>query len=58
MKALYFDGERAIYREDMPLPVPREGESLIRILMSAVCSTDKEILKGYKPDFTGIMGHE
>lgn len=58
MKALYFDGERAIYREDMPLPVPGVGESLIRILMSAVCSTDKEILKGYKPDFTGIMGHE
>lgn len=58
MKALYFDGERAVYREDLPRPVPCEGESLIRILMSAVCNTDKEILKGYKPGFTGIMGHE
>ena len=40
------------------MPVPESGESLVRILMAAVCNTDKEILKGYRPDFQGIMGHE
>lgn len=58
MRALYFDGKKAVYREDCPKPERAEGESLIRILMAAVCSTDREILKGYRPDFRGIMGHE
>lgn len=58
MKALYFDGEKAVYREDAPMPVCEEGQSLIRILLADICSTDREILKGYRPDFRGIMGHE
>ena len=29
-----------------------------KILLAAVCNTDKEVLAGYKPDFTGVMGHE
>ncbi len=58
MRGLYFDGTKAIYREDLEKPVPDEGRSLVKILMSAVCNTDKEILKGYRPDFRGIMGHE
>ena len=58
MKGIYFDGIKAVYREDLPVPVPSDTQSLIRILYAGVCSTDKEILKGYRPDFTGIMGHE
>lgn len=58
MQGIYFDGSTACFREDLPKPVPKEGESLIRILMAAVCNTDKEILKGYRPDFRGVMGHE
>lgn len=58
MKGIYFDGEQAVYREDLEKPVPAPGESLVRILMAAVCNTDKEILKGYRPDFHGVMGHE
>lgn len=58
MKGIYFDGEKAVYREDLPRPVPGEGESLVRLLMAAVCNTDKEILRGYRPDFKGVMGHE
>lgn len=58
MRGLYFDGTKAEYREDLERPVPEKGSSLIKILLSAVCSTDKEILKGYRPDFKGIMGHE
>ena len=58
MEGIYFDGKKAIYRDDLPVPTPGEGQSLIRVLLAAVCSTDKEILKGYRPDFKGVMGHE
>ncbi|WMJ88088.1 MDR/zinc-dependent alcohol dehydrogenase-like family protein [Anaerocolumna sp. MB42-C2] len=57
MKALYYD-KVAMYLEDYNKPVPGPKESLIKILISAVCNTDKEILKGYKPDFFGVLGHE
>lgn len=58
MRGLYYDGSKAVYREDLQKPVCTNGNSLVKILLSAVCSTDKEILKGYRPDFTGVMGHE
>lgn len=58
MKGIYFDGKGASYRENLPKPVPEPGESLVKILMAAVCNTDKEILRGYRPDFRGVMGHE
>lgn len=58
MRGLYYDGKEAVYREDLPMPVRDKDRSLIRILLSAVCSTDKEVRKGYRPDFRGIMGHE
>lgn len=58
MKAVYFNGKNAEYREDVPKPVRGEGESLLKITLAAVCTTDKEILKGYRPDFKGVMGHE
>ena len=58
MKGIYFDGKAAFYREDLKMPVPGQGESLVKIKVAAVCNTDKEILKGYRPDFQGIMGHE
>lgn len=58
MKAVYFNGKTAQYTEHMEVPVPKRGESLVKILIAAVCNTDKEILKGYRPDFRGVMGHE
>ena len=30
----------------------------MRVELAAVCSTDREILRGYRPSFRGIMGHE
>ena len=36
MKALYYDGTKAVYREDLPVPVYCEGHSLIKILI-ALC---------------------
>lgn len=58
MKALYFDGEKPIYMENYKKPVPEPGHSLIRVLVSAICNTDREVLRGYRPDFRGILGHE
>lgn len=58
MRGIYFDGKKATYRKDLDEPVPAAGESLVRVLAAAVCNTDKEILKGYRPDFHGVMGHE
>ncbi|MBD5393545.1 MAG: alcohol dehydrogenase catalytic domain-containing protein [Lachnospiraceae bacterium] len=58
MKGIYYNGEDAVYREDLPMPVRDEKESLIKIHICAVCNTDKEVRKGYRPDFRGIMGHE
>ena len=47
-----------MYHEDLPVPVPGPEESLIRIGLAGICNTDREVLKGYRPDFRGIMGHE
>ncbi len=58
MKGIYYNGKDALYREDIPMPVPEERESLVKIRMCALCNTDKEIRKGYRPDFRGVMGHE
>ena len=58
MKALYFDGTNPVYLEDYPKPQPTKGHSLIKVLMSAVCNTDREVIKGYRPDFKGVLGHE
>ncbi len=58
MKGIWFDGQRASFRDDLPMPQADENHSLIRILRAGVCSTDREILNGYRPDFRGVMGHE
>ena len=36
MKAVYYDGKDAFYREDYPVPKAGEQESLVQILLSAV----------------------
>jgi len=58
MRAVVFDGQNANYVTDYPKPEPQDGESLVRVELAAVCSTDREILKGYRPDFKAVMGHE
>jgi threonine dehydrogenase-like Zn-dependent dehydrogenase len=56
MRALVFDGSLRIVR-DLPAPVPAPGESLVRVLVAGLCSTDLEITRGYAA-FRGILGHE
>jgi len=56
MKALWFDGNRLRLKQ-MPKPVPKRNEALVRVLYAGICNTDNEILKGYMR-FVGIPGHE
>ena len=58
MKALYFNGKSLEYLEDYEKPVRAEDEALIKILYAGICNTDREIMKGYRPDFKGVLGHE
>lgn len=56
MKCLYFDGGLR-YIESFQRPAPQAGEALIRVILAGVCSTDLQIIRGYK-SFKGIPGHE
>lgn len=58
MKALYYDGRETRLIEEYAKPVPLPHESLVKISLAAICNTDREIMRGYKPDFTGVLGHE
>lgn len=40
------------------MPKLKKGDSLIKVRLAGVCNTDKEILRGYRPDFKGVLGHE
>jgi len=55
MKALEFDGEK-LDLKDVPKP-SASGEALIRVVLSGICNTDLEIVKGYA-EFRGTLGHE
>ncbi len=58
MKALYFDGKNLVYTENYKKPELTKGHSLIKVILSAICNTDREIIKGYRPNFRGVLGHE
>lgn len=57
MKALYYN-KGLEYVEDYPKPSIGSKESLVEVIITSICNTDKEILKGYRPDFKGVLGHE
>jgi threonine dehydrogenase-like Zn-dependent dehydrogenase len=57
MRALVYQNASLILKHDYPLPAPREGEALIRVLITGICNTDLEIIQGYM-GFQGIPGHE
>mgnify|MGYP002619718474 CR=1 FL=1 len=55
MLALVFDGEPRVVEKATPEPPP--GEALIRVTRAGICSTDRELVRGYM-GFTGTLGHE
>ncbi|MBK8988556.1 MAG: alcohol dehydrogenase catalytic domain-containing protein [Chloroflexi bacterium] len=58
MQAVWLTNGRLEFRTDYPQPVPQDGEALVRVLLAGICSTDLEMVKGYKGAFSGVLGHE
>jgi len=57
MQGIWLENQTIRFRSDLPVPVPSDGEALIKVLLAGICGTDVQLLKGYYP-FTGIPGHE
>lgn len=55
MKALVYDGD--LHMREIPVPVVKKGESLIKVKLAGICATDREIASGYM-NFKGVPGHE
>lgn len=58
MKAIVYKNGAVSLETAYSMPVPGPGESLVRVLLAAVCNTDREMLRGYHPEFEGVLGHE
>jgi len=56
MKAVVFDGTLKVC--DLEQPKRKKDEVLIKVSHAGICNTDHEIIKGYIPNFKGILGHE
>ncbi len=57
MKGIWLENNQLELRDNLPLPIPPEGEALVRVLRAGICNTDLELIKGYYP-YKGILGHE
>ena len=57
MRGLWLENQQLSFDDDLPLPVPGEGEALVKVRLAGICATDLEMVKGYYP-FSGIPGHE
>ena len=56
MRALVFDSPLR-FDANRAEPPAREGDTLIRVRVAGICSTDLELCKGYM-GFAGVLGHE
>ncbi len=57
MKGIWLENKNIQLKKDLPIPIPPEGEALIKVIRSGICNTDLELVRGYYP-YTGILGHE
>jgi L-iditol 2-dehydrogenase len=58
MKAAVIKSPGDIVVEEYPMPVPGEGEVLLKVDACAICGTDQRVLKGEKHVDVPIVGHE
>ncbi len=56
MQAVTFTDE-VVFRTDYPQPRRARGEVIVRVHQAGVCSTDRQIARGYM-GFRGVLGHE
>ena len=57
MRAIVLDRDQISVHNDHPLPVPVDGEVLVRVLLAGICETDLQLIRGYM-GFRGVLGHE
>ena len=59
MAGVVFDGSGSTALRQRPVPVPGNGEVLVRIAVTGICGTDRSIVLGEFPASPGvILGHE
>ena len=59
MKALVFDGEKALIRDDVDVRPPGPTEVRVRIASAGLCHSDVSLLDGTIPwPSPCVMGHE
>ncbi len=58
MRALVLTDNGPRLRHDYPTPEPKAGEALIRVTLAGICSTDLQLIAGYKGGYRGVLGHE
>ncbi|WP_373505415.1 zinc-binding alcohol dehydrogenase family protein [Aestuariivirga sp.] len=60
MRAVLCANPRELHLIERPVPVPGQGEALVRIRRIGVCGTDMHIWQGNQPYFAypRVMGHE
>lgn len=56
MRALVFDGSLSLQPRRVEPPIA-DGDSLLKVRLAGICSTDLEIMRGYMA-FRGVLGHE
>lgn len=57
MRAVRLTEQGLVLDRAAPQPQTGENESLVRVLIAGICSTDLELVKGYY-GFRGTLGHE
>jgi threonine dehydrogenase-like Zn-dependent dehydrogenase len=57
MKALLCAPPSVALTTQAAMPIPPQGESLVKVVMTGICRTDLELTRGYM-GFEGILGHE
>ena len=60
MKTLTCETPGKFVMSDQPVPVPKEGEALVRITRVGICGTDLHAFAGNQPFFNypRVLGHE
>ncbi|MCB0084109.1 MAG: alcohol dehydrogenase catalytic domain-containing protein [Caldilineaceae bacterium] len=58
MRALLLTDSGPLLKQDYPIPVPQHGQALIRVTLAGICSTDLQLIAGYKGGYRGVLGHE
>lgn len=56
MKAVIYN--HRLLLSETPKPKPSINEVLVRVTHAGICNTDHEIIAGYVPGFSGVIGHE